>query len=283
MEHPDRQRKELYADKPECVTGLPEWMLSRKTREVLRLARSPALVEIAGRDSIAAAILAARERGLSDLLPVYAYTGTEYGPFQKVLLAVQNLRQQLPGVTIHDLILMGSPRLWQALNGRFVSELIARFGFYTPCVGCHLYLHSIRIPLALELGGLPIVSGERESHDGDVKVNQSASVIDRYQSFARAQGVSLLLPLRQVEQGEKVEEILGFLWDEGKEQLGCVLSGNYRGVNKEPMVTEARVLHYLEEFAIPVVQQTLNDFLQGRPPDPLGIAADCLRPLKTNA
>ncbi|MCF8037391.1 MAG: hypothetical protein K9K62_11005, partial [Desulfobacteraceae bacterium] len=47
-------------------------------------------------------------------------------------------------------------------------------GHYTPCTGCHLYLHAVRIPLARMLGNVPIIGGERESHSGKVKVNQCA-------------------------------------------------------------------------------------------------------------
>lgn len=268
--------KAFFADKPECVLDIPEAMLPLRTREALGGAKRPALVEIAGRDSIAAAIAAAREEGLTDLLPVYAYTGTEWGPWETVPRAVRHLHGQLPETRVHDLVLLGSPRLWQALNGRFVTQLIRRYGFYTPCAGCHLYLHGIRIPLALKLGLTTIVSGEREHHDGDVKVNQSAGMITAYTSLAARFGVRLLTPLRGIDRGEDVERLLDAPWKEGKEQLGCVLSGNYRDESGHPLIAEAEAFRYLEDFALPVVERVCSAHLQGASPDPLAIAAACL-------
>jgi hypothetical protein len=48
--------KELYLNKPECVITLPEWLLpSEKIKEYRAMSRL-AIVEIAGRDSVAAAV-----------------------------------------------------------------------------------------------------------------------------------------------------------------------------------------------------------------------------------
>ena len=55
-----------------------------------------------------------------------------------------------------------------------MSELISRYQFFTPCIGCHFYLHASRIPLSLLLGRIPVVAGERETHDGAIKVNQTS-------------------------------------------------------------------------------------------------------------
>jgi len=46
--------KELFSDKPELVVNFPEWMLSAQMLEEYGTMSKPAVVEIAGRDSIAA-------------------------------------------------------------------------------------------------------------------------------------------------------------------------------------------------------------------------------------
>jgi len=169
----DPRLKELYLNKPECVVNFPDWLLpQQKIREYRAMPRL-AVVEIAGRDSVAAAVKSVEEELFTDLLPTYVYTGTEYGPWSSLEKAVERLWRRLPEIRVHDLLVLGSPGFWQALNGRFISELMSRYGFYTPCVACHVYLHSARIPLALTLGKVPIVSGERERHDGAIKVNQT--------------------------------------------------------------------------------------------------------------
>jgi len=69
--------KALYLEKAECAIGLPEWLLPQKMVDTLRQKVSQvAIVEIAGRDSIAAAVRAVEEGPFTDLLPTYAFTAT---------------------------------------------------------------------------------------------------------------------------------------------------------------------------------------------------------------
>ncbi|MES0349995.1 MAG: hypothetical protein ABUK19_04690, partial [Desulfobacteria bacterium] len=74
--------KELFLNKPECVIDLPEWLLSPEKVETYRSMSGLAIVEIAGRDSVAAAVKGVEEEGFTDLLPTYVYTGTEHGQWE---------------------------------------------------------------------------------------------------------------------------------------------------------------------------------------------------------
>ncbi len=274
--------KNRFQEKPESIIHLPHWMLADgQIAAYLRLSRL-AIVEVAGRDSVAAAILSVQEEGFTDLLPVYAYTGTEYGSWATVEEAVRRLRRRLTGTRIHDLLVMGSPRFWHALNGRLISEMITRYGFYTPCVGCHLYLHAVRIPLARLLKA-PIVAGERERHDGAVKVNQTATALKAYQSLAKEFDVPLLFPLRRIDNGSEIEEILGFHWNQNAEQLGCVLSGNYMDSRKRVEITEERVRPFLTEFALPLASKTILAYGRGRVPNHRQLAFEVLESVKTKS
>lgn len=268
--------KEHYLNKPECVIDLPEWLLPSERIGGYRAMSRLAIVEIAGRDSVAAAVRSVEEEGFTDLLPTYVYTATEFGPWASVTDAVQRLARRLPEIRIHDLVVLGSPGFWQALNGRFVAELASRYGFCTPCIGCHLYLHSVRIPLAVTLGKVPIVSGERERHDKAIKVNQISEALNVYQAIAKDFGVPLLLPLRHVAEGSRIEEILRFEWKAGKEQLGCVLSGNYLSSEGVLSVGTSQVQKYLEEFAGPCARRIVEAYIAKRIPNHLEIAAEIL-------
>jgi hypothetical protein len=221
-------------------------------------------------------VKSAETEPFTDLLPTYVYTGTEHGAWAAVESAVARLASRLSEVRVHDLIVLGSPRFWQALNGRFISELVSRYGFYTPCVGCHLYLHSVRIPLALALGAAPIISGERERHDGGIKVNQISEALNLYQEIAKDFGVRLLFPLRHVAQGDRVAEILAFEWQEGAEQLGCVLSRNYRRLDGSIESTARQIERYLAEFARPCATKIIESYAAGHIPNHLEIAAGIL-------
>ena len=277
MSDSEHRLKEHYLHKPECVINLPAWLLPLEKIEQYRAMSRLAVVEIAGRDSVAAAVRSVEEEGFTDLLPTYVYTGTEHGPWASVTDAVHRLVWRLPKIRIHALLVLGSPGFWQALNGRFIAELSSRFGFYTPCVGCHLYLHSVRIPLALTLGKVPIISGERELHDKAVKVNQIPEALNAYQKVAKRFGIPLLLPLRHIADGNHIEEILGFEWLAGNDQLGCVLSGNYRRLDGSPYTAMSQVQRYLAEFAAPCASKIVESYISGGIPNHLEIAAEVLQ------
>jgi hypothetical protein len=272
----DPRLREIFANKPECVINLPEWLFPSQKIDEYRAMSRLAIVEIAGRDSIAAAVKSAEDEGITDLLPTYVYTGTEYGPWESVERAVERLATRLPAVRIHDLVVLGSPSFWQALNGRFMSELVSRYGSYSPCVGCHLYLHSVRIPLSMTLGEVPIVAGEREQHDGAIKINQISQALDVYENIAKHFGTRLVLPLRHIGEGDRITDILGFEWQAGKEQLGCVFSGNYLTLDGTVQNTGAQVQRYLEEFAGPCARKIIESYAAGSVPNHLEIAASVL-------
>jgi hypothetical protein len=182
----------ILRDKPErlCLehSELESIMDSFSGKEV-------AIAELAGRDSIGAAIKALEEKEIEALVPVYTYTGTEYGTFDYLERAVEWLKKRLGSERVRDLILVGSPKFWHALNGRWVKELVTRYGFYTPCIGCHVYLHASRIPLAKALGVKRVVAGEREFHDGVQKINQISTAISAYRFLLSRFDVILLTPL----------------------------------------------------------------------------------------
>lgn len=276
MKAPDSELSGYFRDKRECVINFPESLLSVEHMDAYRAMPGLAIVEIAGRDSVAAAIKAVEDEGFTDLLPTYVYTGTEYGAWSSVGDAVKRLSARLPGTRVHPLLVMGSPRFWQALNGRFAGELASRYGAFLSCVGCHLYLHSVRIPLAVTLGKIPIISGERERHDGAVKINQTGEALDLYQAPAEEFEVRLLFPLRHISAGHRIREILGFEWAEGQEQLGCVLSGNYREVNGGISITGEQVIRYLKTFACPLTREIIKTYLGGQVPRHLEIAGRVL-------
>ncbi len=275
----DQQLQNLFLNKPERIVDFPEWLLPARTVERYRSISRLAVVEIAGRDSIAAVVKSVREESFTDLLPTYVYTGTEYGAWASVNLAVQRLVACLPNVHVHNLIVMGSPRFWKTLNGAFISELIARYGFYTPCVGCHLYLHAVRIPLALLLGKVPIISGERERHNGLIKINQVSEALDIYRALAETFGVELLFPLRRIDNGKEIEALLEMPWQQDKEQLHCCLSGNYRSIDGSPKPDEAQIVRYLNEFAFPCTHKIVREYVSGQTPNHLKIAKHIIQNL----
>lgn len=269
----DPRLDDIFLNKPEMLIDLPGWMLPPGEIERLRTSPGLALVELAGRDSVAAALRAVDEQGFMTLLPTYLYTGSEHGAWSAVQQAWQRLAGCLPlGVELAPLLVMGSPGFWQAINGRYLQELAARFGFSPVCPGCHLYLHAARLPLSRLLGGAPVIAGERLSHDGRQKLNQVAVAQDAYQALYAHFGVELLLPLKEIASGREVEHILGLKWAENGDQLSCVFSGNYLSPSGELAVELTSLATYFANFALPLAKQVMEAYLQGRVPDHLALA-----------
>lgn len=261
----DARILELVRDKPELITRFPDWMLPASLQKELQETEGLAIVEIAGRDSIAAALEATRKKHLRALLPTIAYTGTEYGnweiPFKKASLLKEQLSPK--GIRVFAPLVLGAPRFWWRLCGRYASDLFRAFGFYSPCLGCHLYLHAIRIPLARRLNCRVLIGGERESHEGKIKLNQIGAALDAYVSFTGTFGIELFLPIREVTSNDQIKAIINYPWEEGAEQLECVLSKNYVGRNGEVFYSENAIQRFFSEFAIREAEEALKVFLAG--------------------
>lgn len=256
---------QLLARKPEIVTEFPEWLFPRELEEALRASEGTAIAEIAGRDSIAACLAGVDEYPVKTVLPTIAYTGTEFGDWRVPLEKARRLGRILGarGIRVVSPVWVGSPRFWWSLSGRPISQTLSRFGFYTPCLGCHLYLHALRIPLARRIGAPYVISGARERHDERVKLNQVREALDAYVGFAREFDVQLLLPLRHVGDSGRVSEILGEAWGEGEEQLECVLSGNYEDPAGRVAYDPERVRRFFAEFAVPLAKRAVEAYLSG--------------------
>ena len=184
----------IAAEHPAEAIGTPRL-------EMLRALPGLAIAAVAGRDSIAAAVEAAHSGGFSAILPTSVATGTEYGSTDSVLDTVAALRELLAGeADVLDPIRIGSPALWAALNGRFAAEIAARWRVCSPCLACHLYVHMARIPLAWSLGNAPVITGERDTHDGRIKLSQTTASIDAETRVLAHAGVELLTPIRSAKQ-----------------------------------------------------------------------------------
>lgn len=256
--------RQLMAEKPRIVAEFPEWMLPPEMEERLVGMEDLAIAEVAGRDSVAAAIRVARVRPFHAILPTVAFTGTEFGDWRIFLRQVDLMRDLLEplGTKVLSPLFLGDPSFWRELCGSPVLQCVERFGFFSPCIGCHLYFHALRIPLAKKFGISFVISGERERHDGRIKINQVAEALNAYSGFASRFGVSLLLPLRHVASGQAVQEIVGNDHPEVQDQMQCVLSGNYRDNRGEVPIPGDAVARFLKEFALPLAEAQVRGYLQ---------------------
>ncbi|MFQ5795017.1 MAG: hypothetical protein ACE5JP_08210 [Candidatus Bipolaricaulia bacterium] len=273
---------ERFAEQPEIT--IPEEIIDRAAQ--LREIPGLAIVEIAGRDSIAAAIKAFEEGHVNVLLPTVAYNGAQYGSLDTVEAAIEMLRDQIGAEHVLEATVIGSPKFWLALNLRYQHLLYEQFGFFTSCVGCHLYIHAIRVPLARHIGCRVVISGEREIHQRGIKVNQRGIVLDHYAKLLAEFGIELLHPIRKIDAGDEIVRLLGRKWEGGKDQLHCVLSGSYRdpdgSVDYGPgrRFSDEKSARFLEEFGLPVAQVILEKLCRGEAVDYDCMAANVLEQLQ---
>lgn len=239
------------------------------TRDLASLRGREGLVigEIAGRDSVAALVEAVRGHGVTTILPTVAFAGTEYGDAAAPLRAVEFLRERTNGrAEVLEPIELRSPRLWTALNARFAFDIQRRFGVYSPCLACHLYMHLVRVPLAWAVGGVPVVAGERDTHAGAVKLSQMPAGIDASRDVLRHASIELLEPIRHHADNDAIEELVGPDWPQGGKQLSCVLSGNYTSVDGSVVYDADGYARYVSEFLLPAGRAVVSAWRSD--PDP---------------
>jgi hypothetical protein len=257
----------------------PEYALATIGLDSATLSARPglAILEMAGRDSVAAGVAAVRERGYAVILPTSVATGTEYGDEMSPAHAVEYLRGVLPPeVEVLDPLRLGSPPLWAALNGRYSTVIAERYRIYSPCLACHLYVHLARLPLARLLGNVPIVSGERETHGGRIKLSQTALGIDACIRVLAHADVELFEPIRRLHDSEAIVELVGTGWDQGARQLNCVHSGNYAQVDGTVTFDELAYTRYLHGFFEPVGRAVIDAWAHSPEPDYLAVVRDVL-------
>lgn len=234
------------------------------------------IVELSGKDSVFAALIAAEKAAADHILPTAVFVPTEYGDQKASLTSMHFLAEQAKKLHVLPLAQLSSPRLWSALSGRFLAVLGSAFGMISPCIGCRLYLHSLRIQLARKHGLPWIAAGEREDHGAEVEVNQEPWALGAYRLLAREMGVELLLPLRKQLTEKEISRLTYF--DKIEEyKLKCPFSGSDRDEDGKPITHPETIGSYLREFALPLSRKVINCWASGFPVDPLTVAADILR------
>jgi hypothetical protein len=115
-----------------------------------------------------------------------------------------------------------------------------------------------------------VISGERETHDHRIKLNQIDVALEAYEQFMQEFSIELLLPLRKIVAGAEIEGILGEDWEEGEKQVRCVLSQNYQAADGSVSYDETAVRTLLAHFVMPLARELLQAHLgeQARSPSP---------------
>ncbi len=229
------------------------------TEVVKALADAPkpvVLVDFAGRDSVAATMVWLSDHPNGTLVPVGDLVPTRFGDwsvYEENWRAMRDhIARRFPSVRFAPWFILEDVSAWGLLNGRYINELVAAFGFFTPCLGCHLHFYMMRAVLAEAIGAEALVSGEKEFHGRKQKANQTQEAVDAYGQFSRNHGVEHHFPIHKVTTEEEMHRLLEDGWREGERQLGCVLSGNDQGFDGRLRMTSGQIRDYMDRFAVPL-------------------------------
>ncbi len=220
------------------------------------------LTDFAGRDSVAAAMAWLRDHPVGTLIPVADVVPTRFGDWsiyeENWLRMKQRIERTHAHVRVTPWFCLEDVELWSMLNARFLNELARAFGFFTPCLGCHLHFYAMRAVLAEALGARTLLSGEKELHGIRRKANQTAEAVAAYRQFSAAHEVDHHFPIHRIRTEGEMSDLLGDDWQEGERQLRCVMSGNDSGADKRPLFKSEQIAAYMEHFANPLAARMVE-------------------------
>lgn len=233
------------------------------TENLARALEPRVLTDFAGRDSVAAAVAWLRENDAGTLIPIADVVPTRYGDWsiydENWARMRDRIHREFPKVHVTPWFCLEDVDFWRLLNARFMNELSRTFGFFTPCLGCHLHFYAMRAVLAEALGAKVLISGEKELHHGARrKANQTSDAVDAYLRFSKNHGIEHHFPIHKVQTESEMADLLGDDWKEGDRQLRCVMSGNDSGTNGQPLFNSEQIKAYMERFASPVATRIVE-------------------------
>lgn len=221
--------------------------------------------EIAGRDSIAA--LNTFLEGGTDFKGVIlsvAFAPVEFGDPSRLY---ENIKVAEKIAEEHSLkVAYAASRdthTWRELAGKNAFAVSRKYGFYTPCIACHAYLHLLRAYIALDTHCHTIISGERIFHENRVKINQDAASLSFFREIFSEYGIDFITPVEHVSTEEDIASLLPFDWKEGELQMKCLFSGNstIEDTSVIGKLNQAKA-RYLHEFLGPEMKRLLSSYSQ---------------------
>ena len=219
------------------------------------------IIDIAGKDSLAAIIeFLKTDSDVSEIIPIIVKAPTEYGDinkFHKSYNEFMNYIQKRFKIIITNEFLIEEPLLWRLINGKYVAMLIKKYGFYSPCPGCHLYLHSIRGYMGRNLGVKRIISGERVRHENKIKLNQLDISLQKHAKLLKKFEIEHIQPLRDINSDSKVYDILKETKINEFYHYNCVYSGNYIGLDDRRNIPKRLENYY--DFSMDIIDEYFNN------------------------
>lgn len=224
--------------------------------------------EIAGRDSIASfyKYISDNPNKHKGVILSIAFAPTEFGNLDYLVNAIETA-QTIAEKNKLEVVLSASKDiyLWKKLIGRNAFDHSKKYGFFTPCILCHLYFHILRAFIAIEVNATPIVSGERAFHGKKIKLNQTREATLTYKTIFSESGIEIIFPIIDVSSESELLALLPRSWEEGAEQLSCIFSGSSTiKAEKEFSSFERNYKKYLKEVVLPLGLEIITSYKKHR-------------------
>ncbi len=219
--------------------------------------RSLAILEVSGLDSLAAAAVVSRYRSPKPyMIPSVASVPSEFGNRVAFVKQVRDTLEATCGAEdVAPIAGVRDYRLWTILNGQYLPSILQRFQLYSPCIGCHVYVHVLRILLAKLVGAHVVVSGERLLHDASQKINQMSISMSAHRQLFQTSGITLVTPLLEIASGHEVKRVIGAY--DNRHDMSCAFSSRLtdrRGV----LYDVERLAEYYCSFVVPAALAYLD-------------------------
>jgi hypothetical protein len=217
------------------------------------------LTDFAGRDSIAACMQILKDEEIDTVIPVGDIVPSRYGDTdsysQNWNTLAQLMKKNHVGIDLKPWFIVDGQDFWRTLNQRYVQQIMGKFGWFTPCIGCHFHFYAMRSVLVGILGhdNTILASGEKRLHkNGKRKANQTDAAVKAYGKFSLEHGIDHRFPIHNYESEEQIGYLIGSEWNEGGSQMSCVHSGNDQDDNGGLKFTEQQISEMMTEYILPL-------------------------------
>jgi hypothetical protein len=216
--------------------------------------------DISGKDSIAATAKILQTHSDAIIIPSIVSLACECGERSQIYMAIENIRVAFnrKRARVLSAIVTDVNALWKELVSNRKQDCLKQYGFFTPCVVCHLVFHLIRIRLACLLNVQHVISGERELHQNLEKVNQLSFVLDFYNTIYSLEGITHHQPLRKVADNEEIDHIIQH-FNLTYADIKCLFSGNYYDSSKKEIKIDRLALQrYVNNYLAALIRTPLS-------------------------
>jgi hypothetical protein len=222
---------------------------------------SAVIVDITGVDSIAALCKVIDADHVS-VIPTIVDLSCEYSAdkWNKYIECIDSLNERFNSEqkSIYPCIVLNVNTLWKAVVVASISDIISKYGFYTPCIACHYVFHASRIQLAKLLNIKKVVSGERELHGKKEKINQYDFVLDFYNQTYISNGIKHIQPIREISDSSEINSYVQSM-NLKHVQIECLFSGNYYKTNTTDIeISKEMIREYLVSYLMKSIESLPN-------------------------